>query len=50
MECGIWQYSEHGQMEGLDLDGLNGDTTYVDLDIAYKDYPQIMKNLHINGY
>ncbi|MBE6852335.1 MAG: hypothetical protein E7505_02500 [Ruminococcus sp.] len=50
MECGMWQYSEHGTMDGLDIENLNGGTTYVDLDISYKNYPEIMKYFHINGY
>ncbi|MCQ2398829.1 MAG: glycoside hydrolase family 25 protein [Sphaerochaetaceae bacterium] len=50
MPCGIWQYSESGVLDGLDIDNLNNGTTKVDLDISYKDYPQIMKSLQINGY
>lgn len=50
MPCGMWQRSETGRVDGLDMDRLNGDVTYVDLDVAYKNYPDIMKSLHINGY
>lgn len=50
MPCGMWQYSESGRMDGMDLDNLNNGSTNVDLDISFKDYPQIMKSLHINGY
>lgn len=39
---GIWQYSETGR-----VDGING---YVDLDIAYKDYPTIIKKAGLNGF
>ncbi|KAK8835314.1 hypothetical protein M9Y10_013519 [Tritrichomonas musculus] len=40
--CGIWQYSETGK-----IDGINGN---VDLNIAYKDYPSIMKYNGLNGF
>ena len=40
--CGIWQYSSIGS-----IDGINGN---VDLDIAYKDYPTIMKAKGLNEY
>ncbi|MDO5148760.1 MAG: glycoside hydrolase family 25 protein [Oscillospiraceae bacterium] len=50
MPCGIWQYSETGVKDGIDIDNPNVGQTKVDLDIAYKNYPQIMKDLHINGY
>ena len=50
MPCGIWQYSETGVKDGIDIDNPNTGQTKVDLDIAYKNYPQIMKDLHINGY
>ena len=48
LSCGIWQYSEKGRKDGIDI--LNRNSGYVDLDIAYKDYPEIMKALHINGF
>ena len=48
LSCGIWQYSEKGRKDGIDI--LNNNSGYVDLDIAYKDYPEIMKALHINGF
>ena len=42
IECGIWQKSDHGSVYGI-----NGN---VDLNIAYKDYPQIMKNNGLKGF
>lgn len=39
---GIWQYSETGRVPGI---GVN-----TDLDIAYKDYPTIIKEAGLNGY
>ncbi len=39
--CGIWQYSETGQ-----IDGISGN---VDLNISYKDYPEIIKKAGLNG-
>lgn len=41
-ECGIWQYSETGKVQGV-----KGN---VDLDTAYKDYAAIVKNKGINGF
>ena len=41
-ECGIWQYSSTGN-----IDGING---YVDLNISYKNYPEIIKNKGLNLY
>lgn len=40
--CGIWQYSEIGI-----IDGINGN---VDLNIAYKNYPEIMQDKGLNGF
>ncbi len=40
--CGIWQYSETGK-----VDGVNGN---VDLNFAYKDYPYVMKRDGLNGF
>lgn len=40
--CGIWQYSSTGQ-----VDGINGN---VDLNISYKNYPEIMKNKGLNSF
>lgn len=40
--CGMWQYSSTGK-----VDGINGN---VDLNIAYKDYPAIMKTKGLNGF
>ena len=40
--CGIWQCSSTGK-----IDGINGN---IDLDIAYKDYPSIMKSKGLNGF
>lgn len=42
VECGIWQHSEKGTVNGID--------GYVDLDISYKDYPTIMKNKGLNSF
>ncbi|MDO5560625.1 MAG: glycoside hydrolase family 25 protein [Oscillospiraceae bacterium] len=42
MPCGIWQHSETGRVDGI--------STYVDLDISYKNYPNIMKKYHMNGF
>lgn len=42
VEWGMWQYSSKGT-----IDGINGN---VDLDIAVKSYPEIMKRAHLNGY
>lgn len=41
-ECGIWQKSEKGS-----VDGINGN---VDLNESYKDYPKIMKSKGLNGF
>lgn len=41
-DCGIWQYSCKGK-----INGITGD---VDLDEAYKDYPTIIKNVGLNGF
>lgn len=40
--CGIWQTCETGH-----IDGINGS---VDLNIAYKDYPEIIKKNGLNGF
>lgn len=40
--CGIWQHSSTGK-----IDGINGN---VDLNISYKNYPEIMKNKGLNGF
>lgn len=42
IKCGIWQYSSEGK-----IDGISGN---VDLDISYKDYPNIMKYNELNGF
>lgn len=39
---GIWQYSETGT-----VNGINGN---VDLDVAYRDYPAIIKKAGLNGF
>ncbi len=39
---GLWQYTSSGKVSGIE--------TAVDLDVAYKDYPTIMKNGGFNGY
>lgn len=50
LECGIWQHSEKGTVAGMDIDGLNGSHTDVDLDISYKNYPMKMIKYHLNGF
>jgi LysM repeat protein len=42
VSCGIWQKSDKGV-----IDGINGN---VDLNIAFKDYSQIMKSSGLNGW
>ena len=42
VNCGIWQKSEVGK-----IDGISGN---VDLNEAYKDYPSIMKSKELNGF
>lgn len=39
---GMWQFSSTGR-----VNGIGGD---VDLDIAFYDFPAIMKSKHLNGY
>ena len=39
---GMWQYSGSGK--------VNGVSTAVDLDIAYRDYPKIMNQSGLNGF
>ncbi|BED93016.1 MAG: glycosyl hydrolase family 25 [Candidatus Paraimprobicoccus trichonymphae] len=41
-DCGIWQNSDIGVVSGI--------STNVDLDVSYKDYPQIIKNKGLNGF
>ncbi len=41
-EYGLWQYTDSGSVNGIN--------TAVDLDVAYRDYPTIMKNGGFNGY
>ena len=41
-EYGMWQYTEDGRVEGI--------TGNVDMDIAYKDYPTIIKEAGLNGF
>lgn len=40
-QYGIWQHSSKGH-----IDGIIGN---VDLDISYRDYPKIIKGVHLNG-
>ena len=42
VSCGIWQKSDKGV-----INGISGN---VDIDIAYKDYPSIIKNRGLNGF
>ena len=39
---GIWQYSARGRLPGIDTD--------VDLDLARKDYPSIIRRAGLNGF
>lgn len=41
-DYGLWQYSWTGKIDGI--------TTNVDLDYAYKDYPAIIKKAGLNGF
>ncbi len=41
-QYGLWQYTDSGKVNGI--------STLVDLDVAYKDYPTVMKNGGFNGY
>lgn len=41
-ECGIWQYTSDGK-----VDGIYG---RVDMNIAYKDYPTIIRQAGLNGF
>lgn len=50
LQCGIWQHSETGTVDGMDVDRLNGSHTDVDLDISYKNYPMKMIKYHLNGF
>ena len=42
VSCGIWQYSSTGKIDGIDGN--------VDLDVSYKNYPEIMKSKGLNGF
>ncbi len=42
VSCGIWQKADNGT-----IDGISGN---VDLNVAYKDYPSIMKTKGLNGF
>ncbi len=39
---GIWQYTSVGSVSGID--------GYVDMNISYEDYPEIMKSAGLNGF
>lgn len=41
-DCGVWQYTSDGK--------LNGYAGRLDMNIAYKDYPAIMKEKGLNGF
>lgn len=41
-QFGMWQSSSSGRIEGI--------YDKVDIDTAFKDYPSIMKQYHLNGY
>ena len=42
VSCGIWQKNSTGSIDGI--------TENVDVNIAYKDYPTIIKNKGLNGF
>ncbi|MDR2456953.1 MAG: LysM peptidoglycan-binding domain-containing protein, partial [Clostridiales Family XIII bacterium] len=42
VSCGIWQNSETGK-----ISGISGNT---DINVAYKDYPAIIKSKGLNGF
>ncbi len=42
VSCGIWQKSDKGY-----INGISGN---VDIDIAYKNYPEIIKQKGLNGF
>ena len=42
LSYGMWQHSSTGH-----VDGISGD---VDLDVAYKNYPTVIRNAGLNGY
>lgn len=42
LNCGLKQYSNLGK-----VDGINGN---VDVNVAFKDYPSIIKNANLNGW
>lgn len=39
---GLWQYSSSGKVDGV--------KTMTDMDLAYKDYPRIIKKAGLNGF
>lgn len=41
-KCGMWQYTDIGRMKGI-----KGN---VDRDVAYKDYPRLIKSKHLNRF
>lgn len=41
-DCGIWQYSSKGEIEGC--------AGCFDLDVAFKNYPAIIKKAELNGF
>lgn len=41
-DCGIWQYSSRGRVTGI--------SGNVDMNIAHKDYPAIMRQAGLNGF
>lgn len=43
---GIWQYSDKGTFPGIGNAGGNA----LDFNIAYRDYPNIIKNASLNGF
>lgn len=41
-QLGMWQYTQTGKIQGFSCD--------FDLNYAYRDYPSLMKQWHLNGY
>lgn len=44
---GLWQYASDGKVDGL---YLNGQKTNVDVNVAYRDYPTLIRIKGLNGF
>lgn len=42
VRMGMWQYTAEGEVEGREA--------VVDLNVAFKDYPSLIKQYHLNGF